>query len=258
MSPLFERIVCGVDGTEESLEAVRQATRLRAEDGTLHLFSAVHLAATAAAGWSAPRLAAEFEREAAEALRAAEALAGGAATTRLVDGPAVGSLLREIERERATLLCVGTHERRRLEGVLFDYVGTTMVHEAPCAVLVAREPADPDAFPRAIAVGVDGSPNARDAHRVAVELAERFDATVTPIVATRDRAPIDVDALRREIPRLTVVDAVPVDALVHAAAAADLLVVGSRGLTGVRALGSVGERVAHRARCSVLVVRPLL
>jgi nucleotide-binding universal stress UspA family protein len=31
--------------------------------------------------------------------------------------------------------------------------------------------------------------------------------------------------------------------------------VGSRGLHGVRALGSVSERVAHDARCSVLVIR---
>jgi nucleotide-binding universal stress UspA family protein len=36
---------------------------------------------------------------------------------------------------------------------------------------------------------------------------------------------------------------------------ADLLVVGSRGLDGFRALGSVSERVAHEASCSVLVVR---
>jgi nucleotide-binding universal stress UspA family protein len=31
--------------------------------------------------------------------------------------------------------------------------------------------------------------------------------------------------------------------------------VGSRGLHGLRALGSVSERVAHDASCSVLVVR---
>jgi nucleotide-binding universal stress UspA family protein len=43
--------------------------------------------------------------------------------------------------------------------------------------------------------------------------------------------------------------------LVEAAAGADLLVVGSRGLHGLRALGSVSERVAHRASCSTLVVR---
>ena len=36
-----------------------------------------------------------------------------------------------------------------------------------------------------------------------------------------------------------------------------LVVVGSRGLSGVRALGSVSERVATTANCSVLVARPL-
>lgn len=36
-----------------------------------------------------------------------------------------------------------------------------------------------------------------------------------------------------------------------------LIVLGSRGLHGIRALGSVSERVAHRAPCSVLVVRTL-
>jgi nucleotide-binding universal stress UspA family protein len=35
-----------------------------------------------------------------------------------------------------------------------------------------------------------------------------------------------------------------------------LVAVGSRGLTGLRALGSVSERVAHRAPCSVLVAPP--
>lgn len=49
----------------------------------------------------------------------------------------------------------------------------------------------------------------------------------------------------------------PVDALVDASREADLLIVGSRGLHGLAALGSVSERVAHRAECSVLVVRPV-
>jgi nucleotide-binding universal stress UspA family protein len=52
-----------------------------------------------------------------------------------------------------------------------------------------------------------------------------------------------------------VADHAPVPALVEAAACADLLVVGSRGLHGLRALGSVSERVAYQAGCSVLVVR---
>ena len=44
-------------------------------------------------------------------------------------------------------------------------------------------------------------------------------------------------------------------AIVSATADADLVVVGSRGLHGLKALGSVSERVAHQARCSTIVVR---
>jgi nucleotide-binding universal stress UspA family protein len=47
----------------------------------------------------------------------------------------------------------------------------------------------------------------------------------------------------------------PVQALVSATADADLMIVGSRGLHGLKALGSVSERVAHRVDCSTLVVR---
>jgi len=47
----------------------------------------------------------------------------------------------------------------------------------------------------------------------------------------------------------------PVAALVAAAADGDLLVVGSRGLHGLKALGSVSEQVAHQAGSSVLIVR---
>ena len=44
-------------------------------------------------------------------------------------------------------------------------------------------------------------------------------------------------------------------ALVGASGIVDLVVVGSRGVHGLKALGSVSERVAHQAECSVLVVR---
>jgi nucleotide-binding universal stress UspA family protein len=37
---------------------------------------------------------------------------------------------------------------------------------------------------------------------------------------------------------------------------AGLVVIGSRGLGGLKALGSVSERVVHAAPCSVLVARP--
>jgi nucleotide-binding universal stress UspA family protein len=48
----------------------------------------------------------------------------------------------------------------------------------------------------------------------------------------------------------------PVRALVVASANADLVVVASRWLHGLKSVRSVSERVAHEARCSTLIVRP--
>ena len=50
-------------------------------------------------------------------------------------------------------------------------------------------------------------------------------------------------------------DGNPIDVLTVLSEHADLVVVGSRGLHGIRALGSVSERVAHQAHSPVLVVR---
>lgn len=66
---------------------------------------------------------------------------------------------------------------------------------------------------------------------------------------------VDPKVVSAAFPDSKVVDDPPVDALVQASRSVDLVVVGSRGLHGLTALGSVSERVAHRADCSVLVAR---
>jgi nucleotide-binding universal stress UspA family protein len=50
----------------------------------------------------------------------------------------------------------------------------------------------------------------------------------------------------------------PVDAILDLAREqqASMIIMGSRRVGGLRALGSVSERVAHRARSSVLIIRP--
>ncbi len=251
---VFERIVCGVDETPASLEAVGRAARLRAPGGTLHLIGVVYLAGAAAAGWSSTRVADELERGAREALDRASKLAGPDATSQLVNGPVEKSILAELERERATLVAVGTHGRRRATGILLGGVATTMLHEARCSVLVARPTPKPELFPQSVVVGVDGSPASLDAAAVAGEIRDRFGASLRAVVATGGK-PVDTDRLAGSGLDPQLDEREPVDALVAASADADLLVVGSRGLHGLRALGSVSERVAHRARCSVLVVR---
>ena len=103
--PVFGRIVCGVDATPESLDAVRQAVRLRPPGS-----EAPYLECLLYRRRDRGRLVrgadyAGLEQEAGEPLRRALALAGDDVTSRLVNG-------------------------------------------AP----------DPEAFPRSIIVGVDGSP----------------------------------------------------------------------------------------------------
>jgi nucleotide-binding universal stress UspA family protein len=98
-----------------------------------------------------------------------------------------------------------------------------------------------------------GSPESAAAAEVARGLAERLDAAVHFVAATAD--PFDIEAAREVAPDLQELPGRAIDELHDLSEFADLVVVGSRGLKGIRALGSVSERIAHEALCSVLVVR---
>jgi nucleotide-binding universal stress UspA family protein len=248
-NPLFGRIVCGVDGTPESTTAVEQAARLKDEDGELRLVSAANLALAAHAGMAAVHAADLLQQEAELALAEARRLAPSA-TERLVNGDAVGVLLREAEE--ATLLALGTHGRGRAVALFLGTVAARMLRDAPTSVLIAR-PARESEWPRSIVAGVDGSAESGLAFSVARLVAERFGGTARAVASTKDH--LDEQAARKIATHLEEDARGAVDVLVEASASADLLVVGSRGLRGLKALGSVSERVANQAGCSVLVVR---
>ena len=256
-SPVFSRVLVGIDGSDESREAARQAAIL--VDGELTLLASYDVApAIGGTGVGVPYYQDEDVQRAAatDALEGArEDAAVASPTGKIVFGRPADALLSEVEREQHTLLAVGSHGRGRLAGFLVGSTATEVIRKAPCSVLVAREGSNGDAFPRTIVVGVDGSPESAAAYALARQLAERFDAELWPVVAHGgkgvDRRLVDsiVDRQREELPEG------PVTALLAAAADADLLVVGSRGLHGLKTLGSVSERVAHQAHSSVLVVR---
>jgi nucleotide-binding universal stress UspA family protein len=121
-------------------------------------------------------------------------------------------------------------------------------------VLLARKPHF-GPFPASILCGVDGSDQSLVAAEVANDVAERFGAELVFVAATGGK-PVDFERIRKLGSDVIEDDRRPVEALVDLSGEADLLVVGSRGLHGPAALGSVSERVAHRAASSVLVVRP--
>jgi nucleotide-binding universal stress UspA family protein len=251
--PILSRILVGVDGTEAAFEACRQVARLAEADTTVDAVAVVHLGPDVAAALEAGHVTDVLEREAEAALEQAVAILGPRARARRVDGLAAPALLEELGRAGTTLLALGSHGHRRTTEILLGGVAGELLHEAPCSVLIAR-PAPAATFPRALVVGHDGSAQADGALAVANQLAARFGSPLRVITAVAGKG-VDLAHVHLRMPFGESVDDHPVQALVEAAREADLLVVGSRGLHGLRALGSVSERVAHQATCSVLVVR---
>jgi nucleotide-binding universal stress UspA family protein len=251
---VFRRVLVGIDGSQQALEAARQGAILE----ELTLLSAWEIAH--GVGGTGTRVPYYYDEElqrtsAKKALCAANDYVAlyAAAVAKLVRGTPVGELLREIDRCEDTLVAVGSSEMGRLRGIVEGEVTTEIVHRAPCSVLVAR--AADTQFPSRIVVGVDGSIESAAAYAAARFLSERFGAGLRALVALggkggdeRLAAIITDDGYEQR-------GGPPVQALVAAAESADLVVVGSRGLHGMRALGSVSERVAHTAPCSVLIVR---
>ncbi len=251
--PIFKRILCGVDGTPESLVAVRQAVRLQDADGVLYLAAVAPLAKAAHAGVAAPHAAELMQREAETALADARAAAPSAGE-KLVNGDPVAVLLREVEAEQTTLVAVGSHGRGRAAGMLLGTVAARMLRDAPCSVLIARAARDPETWPRSVVAGVDGSAESAAAFNVARFVAERFGGSIRAVAAGGDQ--LDRVAAQTITSELEEQPGRAVDVLAAASDSADLVMVGSRGLHGLKALGSVSERVAYQARSSVVVVRP--
>jgi nucleotide-binding universal stress UspA family protein len=144
---------------------------------------------------------------------------------------------------------------------------------------------DDVAMNRRIVVGVDGSDSAADALRWAVEQAKLTGATLEAVYAwdpgtlvslgmpplidweplreaaeTRPREIVDevigTDKPVRILSKMVTGNAAAV--LVERSANAELLVVGSRGLGGLKGmlLGSVGHHCAAHAHCPVVIVHP--
>lgn len=249
---IFERILCGVDGTPEGVVAATQAARLQQPGGHLYLASVAPLAKAAHAGIAAPHAAELLRRDAEAAIAEARAVAPSA-NEKLLSGDPVEALLGEVEAERATLVAVGSHGRGRAAGMLLGTVAARMLRDAPCSVLIARAARDPEGWPQAVVVGLDGSGESAAALTVARSVADRFGASLRAVAATNDQ--LDREAAQAIAPELEEQPGRAVDALAAASDAADLVIVGSRGLHGLKALGSVSERVAYKVGSSVLVVR---
>lgn len=230
-------VVCGFDGSPQALDAARQAAALAEPDGRFVGVSSWDPGLAIHAGIHAGAVAAELREAATSALqRAAERQPD--LEQKLMRGPDVACLLAAAAEVGADLICVGSHGESRLAGVVLGSVATALAHHAPCPVLIGR------AGPGAASGGpvlhaTDGSDEATAAGRLAAHVAQR---------AGSELRAIQIDESEGDVAGRIVAKAEE--------ARASVLVLGSRGRSGLRSLGSVAERVAHDSPCSVLIARP--
>ena len=251
---VFDRVVVGVDGTEWGFAALRQALALAPPMSAVRAVTALDIGPAIHSGFASSSFAELLEQEATEAsARACELLTGRAdSTSVLVNGHPIPVLRSARDELGATLVALGGRHSSRLLGVMLGDTTSTLLHDAAWSVLIARPGAGAAWQPRTVLVGVDGSDPALAALEAADDLGSRLGASVEVVSATGDGSATREDRWASRVDSWD--DADPVTALVERSRGADLVVLGSRGLNGMRALGSVSERVAHRAGCSVLVV----
>ena len=252
---VFDRIVVGVDRSDFGFEALEQGLVVRAPSGTLHAVTVLEEGLASHAGFLASDAAAQIEREAQQAYEKTVQLLDDQpfCTVGLVKGSPVPALLSACAGQRATLVGVGGRQRSRTAGLLLSGVATVALHDAPCSVIFAHPQWGERWYPKRILVGLDGSANSLAALAAADELAERLGSAVKVLAATGGKRIVMDEPWAERVDEWAAGH--PVVDLVDASIQTDLVVVGSRGLHGLRSLGSVSERVAHRAHCSVLVVR---
>lgn len=209
--------------------------------------------------------------------------------TRVVRGRPASALLDEASAMQPDLIVIGSRGHGPLATVLVGSVSTEVVDHAPCPVLVARTSAA-----HRLIVGVDGSPSAQRAIRTlsswpifaglparvvsvaqppagwAVSIGAAFypawvelrDSTIDSrrgqLEQVAERACEDLAAVGLQATS-ELREGDPADELLHATTedGADLIVVGSRGLSALSrlALGSVARKVLLHTHASVLVVR---
>lgn len=267
---MFSRILVGTDGSARAQVAVDQAVRLASiSDSVLGVLFVIDT------GRPHDVPAGPIAEDALAKAHASAGAAGLEVDGRILAGDPSARLMQEVEEKAADLLCVGPDSGLIGAPPRIGRVTKRVLREAGCSVLVAR--ATDGAFPSKIVCGIDTSAGSGELAAFAASVAAAAHADLDIVHATSFiRRRSAADAIRERLA------APEIDGNMRAAEASgisialkiirgrperrllketkrrvtDLLIVGHRGVSGVRAfLGSVSERCAHNASCSVLVAR---
>lgn len=282
-------VLCATDGSPASRMALELVQRFRlCATSTLTLLSVSEFGVSYQAGLAALELPEDRGEAVLEELKR-EVVSSEWRTVeyQLLRGRPAETVLQAARRRRVDLVTVGAHGRADIQYFLLGSVSRRVVMYAPCPVLVVKRPV---AALRRVVIGVDGSPEAEAAAEFLLRLSlpEETRVTVASVVPPlphgqgavagdrmaefqRIRGEVE-EEVRKVVMRVveklrargcsasgTVVSGHPSHELLTLVESlqADLMVVGSRGLTGDTRylLGSVSDSVVLYAPCAVLVFR---
>jgi nucleotide-binding universal stress UspA family protein len=278
MTGMTDGIIAGYDGSVCSDEALRWAAREAWARGT---------ALTICLAWPAPDLLLLGDWGAHDRARqlGGDILARGVrlagpvpdtpdVRTMLAEGPAAQVLCER--SNSAEMVVVGSRGHSGLADLQLGSVSWQVACHGQGRIVVVRGKWRPvNHSPGPVVAGVDGSPASQEALTFAFEEAALRDVPLIALCALSDSpdkvggaARMEEDFSRlmtlheKEHPEITVLRQVafgaPRSALLTAAADAQMLVIGSRGLGGVEgmSLGSVAGALVHHSPCPVAVVHP--
>ncbi|HTY95519.1 MAG TPA: universal stress protein [Solirubrobacteraceae bacterium] len=271
-APLFADILCAIDGKEGGFSAVEQAVELAGSEGRV-----TSLVVTSYRSGGPHRSPAIGPMRAAEILEHAGQIArdAGVPFVEEVDPRSPPARVILDWSERFELLALGAPASSWPSRLLSVGVGDRAMGGFTNALLMARPLTGDRRLGDRIVVASDGSEDSQGLVELAGRLARSRGSQVT-LVHALGREPVkrgpseerertlsqQEQTLARAVPsgksELLVRSGRAASAIVSAAAAAgaSLVVMGSRRLDGLRAMGSVSRRVAHQAPCSVLLVPP--
>jgi len=261
----FAKALCAVDGTPDSLVAVGQAGALTGSDG--HVTLLIATAFRHDPEMRSPEIQPWRASEIVEQARQAASDAGVDASVEVDPGGAPADLISQRSYEH-DLLALGAAATASWFGAMFMSSVTAVAEEdLSTPLLVAR---GEGVAPRRILIASDGLDVSDGLVELGAELSARHhaDATLVHVLGAESRAhPHRLERQQEQLERLCpscsqarIEVGKPRNVIVDVAreADADLIVMSSRRLSGVRTIGSVSRPVVAHAPCSVLLVPPEL
>ena len=301
---MYKKILVPLDGSELAEQALENAFYLAERaDAELLLVSASHTEMVVATATPSGAAVDVFEQPHAQSQSALSTYlhqvrkdtvpAGITAKIKVVEGEAAGVIVDTAIEENIDLIIMSSHGRSGVSRWVMGSVTERVLRQAPCPVLVIREPTDL----KKMLITLDGSPISEYAVNPGVELAQLVGAHVTllSVETAQDLDPAYVDMLDEIEPGLgdvTVgdyyhrtenyliktakwvqpiieqeVDVAPKIGPVTPVILnhiesndIDIAVITTHGRTGLKRwlYGSVTEKILRSATCALLVIRPPL